>query len=267
MNLIGMAWTRNEGDILEETMRDAAKKVDALYVADGHSTDGSWAILQRLKAEGVVEHIQQEDERKDRAQRNSLLAKIRERYKPEDTWVQIFESDVFVMDTDIRAAIRDHAVKGVGVPWIMLNAVRKPGTWDGADTYPEWKAPIREVMPFAHYAELVLYTFRPLPELFFDNDKWRPWPLGFSEYTRSPVKRWPHGVSAPLLLHVGYRGPTHFHLKYRSMGTHHTRHVGWRIDIPESVEQTVPYFNGVWNGPSFPATREGWRKACCASRQ
>jgi hypothetical protein len=256
MNLVGMLWNRNEGDILEEVVRDAATKVDALYCADGHSTDGSWETLQRLHREGVVAHIQQGDETRDRAQRNSLLQLIRSRHKPEDTWVQVFESDVFVMDTDIREAIRDYAVADVAVTWFALNACRI--RWEGADDYPHWRYSIRTVMPYAHYMEEMLYTFRPLPELSFDQAHWRPWPSGFSKYTSGPVKQMPCGPRQPLLLHVGYRGPTHFWHKYRHMGTWHTKYKTWRVDSPEAVNETVSFFNGEWNGEAFPATRGQW---------
>ncbi len=251
-----MLWSRGEADILEEVVRDAAKKVDALFCATSDAAE--WDILQRLKREGVVEHIQQEDETYDRAQRNSLLAKIRSAYNPVDTVVQIIESDVFLLETNVREAWRDHAVDDVGMGWLMLNAVRLPGTWRGFDTYPKWQAPIREIMTHAHELERVTYTFRPLPGIEFDPFTWRPWPRGFSRYTQKPLDQ-PHGAMAPLLLHCGYRGPTHFHLKYRHMGKRHTKYRTWHVGSPEAVERTVAFFNGDWNGEAFPATREGWR--------
>jgi hypothetical protein len=257
--IVGMMWCKNEGDILEEIVTAAASKVDALWIADGQSTDRSWDILHSLRKRiPNIEHVQQESEYRDHAQRKSLLRGIRERYRPEDTWVQVIESDVLILDTDVRAAIAEHAVADIGVPWIMLNAVRKPGTWAEVDTYPHWAMPMRELMPFAHWMELVLYTFRPLPELRFELDHWRPWPAGFSYYTKEPVKRMPVGRTAPLLLHVGYRGPKHFHAKYRHHGARHRKYRDWRVDSPENVERTVPFFNGAWNGNAFPASRAGW---------
>lgn len=259
MNLIGMLWNRNEADILEEVIRDAAAKVDALYIADGFSTDRSWEIIGNLKAKlPNIEHIQQLPEFQDRAQRNSLLNLIRARYKPQDTWVQVIESDTFILDTDIREAIRLYAVEDMAVTWKMLNACRPRGQWRDHDTWPRWGKPIREVMPYAHEMEQVLYTFRPLPELSFDHQKWRPWPNGFTAYTTKPVQRIPRGPRAPLILHCGYRGPSHFHAKYKHMGHYHTRYKSWRVDSPEAVEQTVSFFNGHWNANPFAASRMGW---------
>lgn len=250
-----MLWNRDEADILEEVVTDAARQVDQLFVADS-SSDGSWEILQSvaLRAGNIV--VQRENETHDRAQRNSLLAKIRARYRAEDTWVQVFESDVFTLDTDIRTAIREYAIDDVAVSWFALNACRL--SWEGADMWPRWDRPIREVMPLAHYMETMTYTFRPLEGLYFEADRWRPWPRGFSRYTSAPIFVQPCGPSQPLLLHVGYRGPTHFWRKYRHMGERHTKYTGWRLDSPETVAASVSYFNGVWNGEAFPATRAGW---------
>lgn len=252
-----MLWNRNEADIIEEVVVDAARQVDALFIADGHSTDGSWILIQSLKRRlKNIEHIQQEDETRDKAQRNSLLAKIRERYRPEDTWVQVFESDVFTLETDIRTAIRDYAIADVAVPWFMLNACRL--SWEGADRYPNWPGMIRETMPYAHYLEPVTYTFRPLPELYFEAERWRPWPRGFSKYTSEPIFVHPCGDERPLLLHCGYRGPTHFHRKFAPKGTHHPKYTEWRVDSPQACAETVYFFNGVWNGAAVPATRAAW---------
>lgn len=256
MNLIGMMWLRNEVDIIEETVRDAATKVDHLLVADGHSTDGSWEVLQSIRLPNV--ELLRGDETNDRAQRQAMLDLIRSRHKPEDTWVQVIESDMLLLVDDLRRTIREHRVRDVAVPWISLNAVRLSGTWSEVDTYPNWSCSMRELMPYAHRAEIMTYSFRPLPGLYYINDPWRPWPRGFAQYTRTSLQAEPCGPTAPLLLHVGYRGPRHFHAKYRHMGKWHTKYYDWRLDSPENVERTVPYFNGAWNGDAFPATREGW---------
>lgn len=254
-----MLWNRNEGDIIEEVIVDALRQVDALFIADGLSTDGSWGLIQSLKRRfPKIEHIQQCDETGDRAQRNSLLDEIRKRYKHEDTWVQIFESDMFTLETDIRKAIRDYCTQDMAVAWFALNACRLPGTWAEADRYPDWPAMIRDVMPYAHYMETLVYTFRPLPGLRFEQERWRPWPRGFSAYTDQNLFLQPCGPEMPLLLHCGYRGPKHFAAKYKNMGGKHPRYTTWRFDTPQRAEETVYFFNGVWNGAAVPATRAAW---------
>lgn len=258
-SIVGQFWTKNEGDILEETIIDSLKHVDSLFIADGQSMDNSWEIIKSLKLRypDKIEHIQQESEIGDRAQRTSLLNKIRERYRPEDTWVQIIESDMFLLDTDLREITK---TSDLAITWQTLNAVRFPGTWKNVDTYPNWNSSIRTLMPYVHWMEVMLYTFRPLPKLKYDQDIWRPWPKGWTYYTDKPVEKKKKEENSPLLLHVGYRGPTHFYNKYKNMGAHHTKYTNWRLKHVESVESTVYFFNGVWNDPNkiFPASREGW---------
>ena len=257
--IVGMMWGKNEADIIEEIIIDALHKLDTLFIADGQSTDGTWDIIQSLKNRypDKIEHIQQEDESKDRAQRNSLLNKIRERYKPENSWVQLLESDILILDTDVRQLVKDNSDK-IALPWQTLNAVRKSGTWKAVDTYPNWKISMKQLMPYAHWMEVMLYTFRPLPALFYGQGIWRPWPKGWTKYTDEPLDTQRKSFNSPLLLHVGYRGPTHFYIKYKNMGRFHTKYTNWRLKHVEAVESTVYFFNGTWNDPSFEASRKGW---------
>lgn len=262
--IVGILFCKNEADIIEEVVFDAIKHVDVLYIADGRSKDRTWDIVQSLQQAhpDKIEHVQQESEWGDPAQRNSLLNLIRSRYRADNTWVQIIESDIFILDTDLRQAIRDRAYKDMAVSWQALNAVRPVGTWDGFDTYPNWPCSIRQIMNRVHFLEVMLYTFRPLPELHYNPDIWRPWPQGWSHYSDQPVKRYWRQADSPLLLHCGYRGPTHFWQKYKHMGERHRKYKKWILTSPKTVEQTVGFFNGDWNGDIGTAepTREGWQK-------
>lgn len=251
-------WAKNEGDIIHETIADALRHVDTLMIADDGSTDNTWEIIQHAQKfwPDRIEHIQRQPTQQDPGQREALLTEVRRRYKPEDTWVQIVEADIFILDTDLSALCKNETK--IGISWQTLNAVRAPGTWRDVDTFPNWKEPIRKIMPLAHRMEVMLYTFRPLPALHYDRGRWRPWPQGFQRYVSQPLKTYAKREDSPLLLHVGFRGPTHFHLKYRSMGKRHRRYPTWNLTSPEAVERTVPFFNGVWNGGGHEASRKGW---------
>jgi glycosyltransferase involved in cell wall biosynthesis len=263
MNIVGMFWNRNEADILEETLTDALRHVDTIFIADDGSTDNSWDIIKSIAINNPnkVEHIQREPNKNDPAQRNALLNKIRERYRAEDTWVQVIESDIFILDTSVRKAIIERSSDDVVVTWTALNGVRDPGTWGINDTYPVWNHSIREVLPKCHYMEDMHYTWRPFPNLRFQG-VWRPWPQGMGEYqtSRKGLKYTPHNT--PLLFHVGYRGPTHFYQKWQktTMGDFHSRYKSWDLRSVENVEKTVSFFNGQWNNPkeTFTPSREGW---------
>lgn len=241
---IGMMFCLNEADILEETIADAASKVDQLYIADDGSTDRSWEIIQACKSRiQNITQIQQIPNKRDPGQKQSLLNKIQKRFRHEDTWVQIIEADIFLLNEPKK--ITQYAVDDLGITWNTLNAVRKPGTWKEVDTYPNWDRSIREIMPYAHWMEVMLYTFRPMPRLFYGRS-WRPWPNQFSKYTSKKMKLDRREArNNPTLLHCGYRGPTHFYNKYKHMGKRHKKYRNWDLSSPESIERTVPFF-GAW---------------------
>jgi len=259
VNIVGVMWAKNEADIIAETITDAMRHVDRLMIADDGSTDGTWEIVKLAQKfwPDKIEHIQQKPDRYDKGQRQALLDVVRQRYRPDDTWVQVIEADIFLLDTDVRAVCQ--AETKIGISWQTLNAVRAPGTWAAVDTYPHWTRSIREVMPLVHRIEVMLYTFRPLPLLQYDPATWRPWPQGFSHYVSTPLKENAKEADSPLLLHCGYRGPTHFYEKYKSMGDRHTKYPTWDLTTPEQIERTVAFFNGDWNTGAFEASRKGWQ--------
>jgi glycosyltransferase involved in cell wall biosynthesis len=260
--IVGMFWNKGEGDLLPYTLERAVNSgVDSIFIADDGSTDNSWEIIESFarKYSNKIEHIQCKPDKNDPAQRQSLLNEIRRRYPAERTWVQILESDIVLLDTNIREVIEKKAVSNLGVSFHMLNAVRKPGEWVGIDTYPNWTMPINELMPWGHWTEVMLYLFRLMPGLTYNPGVWRPWPSGFSRYTSAPLKTNRKELDSPLLSHYGFRGPTHFHLKYKNMGTFHRKYKNWNVSSPKTVLETVPYFNGIWNSDVFEMSREGWK--------
>lgn len=263
MNIVGMMWNKNEGDILEEVITDAIKHVDVLFIADDGSRDRSWDIMQSmaLRYPDKIEHIQRAPNPTDMAQRNSLLDCIRSRYKAEDTWVQVIESDIFILDTDIRQAIKERSTDDVVVTWTALNGVRDPGTWGPEDTYPIWNKPIRDILNKAHFMENMHYSWRPFPNLKFQG-AWRPWPQGMGQYQTKKIEQKFTPENTPLLFHVGYRGIKHFWQKWQraKMGPFHSKYKTWDLRSVESVERTVSFFDGTWNNSAstFTPSRQGW---------
>ena len=163
-------------------------------------------------------------------------------------------------ERNIKKAIKEHAVHDLAMSWMCINAARPAGTWKEVDTYPNWKMSMREMMPEAHWMEFMLYTFRPFEGLSYQ-DQWRPWPSGFSKYAGTKQVKGAYGrkPSAPLLLHVGYRGPTHFYEKYKDKWPNKMhRKYPWDISSVKKVEETCFFFNGTWNKDLFPASRKGW---------
>lgn len=260
-HIVGIMWAKDEADIIEEIILDGLKHVDTMMIAEDSSSDRTPDIIESLAGQyPEIEYIsvKKRPDKRDKAQRQVLLNEVRRRYKPESTLVHALESDIFILDTDIREAWKKYSSDDIGMGWLLLNGVRRPGEWGEVDEYPNWSRPIREVLSYAHYMELMLSTFRPLAKLQYQSQPWRPWPSGFTHYTNKHIKKRPKGEEAPLLFHVGYRGPTHFYQKYKRFGDHHPKYKTWKLSSPKAVEQTVAFFNGKWNGKAFPASREGW---------
>lgn len=68
--IILVSIVKNEGDVIESFVRHSLTYADELIIADHQSTDGTWEILQKLRAEGLpltlerlyrVEHAQREE--------------------------------------------------------------------------------------------------------------------------------------------------------------------------------------------------------------
>lgn len=252
-HIVGMMFNRNEGDILEEVIKNFLPHVDSLFIADDNSTDNSREIINEFRSK-IEYYTDKRDDPKDVGQRQKMLNEIRRRHKPEETWVQILDSDMMILDTDIKKAISKYSAAGLSITWTLLNGCRID--WSGMDTYPIWNRSIKEIMPWGHVLEDVTYTFRPLPKLYYNLDKWRPWPQGFSYYTYKNMQARMRRDDSPIIAHYGYRGPTHFYLKNK--GKKFAKYPSWDISSVEAVRKTVYYFNGYWNTDLLDMSRKGW---------
>lgn len=255
--IIGMMWNYNEGDLLPQIIKSAVHQVDSLFIADDDSDDQSWDVIQDMARvyKDKIEFTKRGRVKGDKGQRQTLLTEIRRRYRPEDIWVQVIESDIMILDTSVREAIANHAVEDMAVSWQLINGVSK--NWDEDDTWPVWDRPLREVMPYGSRMEHMLYTFRPLERINYSSSVWRPWPQGFGHYCKGKVKIDKRTDDAPLLAHFGNRGPTHFYHKYKHHGDFHRKYTDWDLRSVESIKRTVAFFNGKWGG-RMHLSREGW---------
>lgn len=258
-------WNRNEGDILEQIIESALNSgIDALMVADDDSDDKSWDIINSFgnRIDYAVQrnaHIGTTSYSKNRWARQHLLDEVRRRHKPENTWVQIIESDIMVLDTDIRAAIKRYQVNDLAVYWQLLNCCRR--VWNKEwDTWPDWKGrTIQEVMPDCHWMEYMLYTFRPVKSLYYEDVR-KPWPRGLADLGVRPKRK--KRETSPLLAHYGLRGPTQHSAKLQSRSYPSSKNPTWDWRTPRSVRRTIPFFSGHYNNNEnvFPTGREGWTK-------
>lgn len=261
--IVGLMWNRNESDILNFTISKALDTVDYLMLADDDSTDNSFEIMESFKNHPKVVLVKKFSKPSDK--RQELLNEVKANFRHEDTLVQVIESDITVLQTDIHAAWKKYASKDVAMSWYLINATVNPskGWRDESSCFPDWSTPIDEVMKWGHWQEqLNCYTFRPMPAIAFVYGDGRPWPRGSGAYGVEDTMAFKG--DAPLLAHYGYRGPSHFYHKYnkekdpnRILSTKHKWHLG-SVDI---IKQSVPYFNGIWNNVDacFPLNRQGWK--------
>lgn len=263
-DIIGVMWCKNEGDLLKHTIPAALEKVDCLMIVDDDSTDDSWDVIKSFdsKLEYAVRRADKiEGKTPPRLfARQHLLEETRRRFGYKNTWIQIIESDTILLDTDVKAAIKDYARGDVMVPWQMLNVVRRKWT----DEYdlpriPD-NMPLHDYFDAAHLMEeMSCYTFRPLPKIRYEVRP-TPWPRGFSNYLpKNGPRRLKRADKNPLVFHYGLRSPTHYFHKRK--GYPGDKHAEWDVSSPESVRRTVPFYNGDWNDTCdtfSPISREGW---------
>jgi len=265
--IVGVMWCRNEADLLPHTIPAALKKVDCLFIADDDSIDNSWGIIKSFGKQ-ISYKVRRSDKISDtnyskrRFSKQHLLDEVRKRFGTQNVWVQIIESDVALLDTDIRTVINKYAIDDISVRWHMINACRREWT-------PEYdlpripNMPLHEFYEAAHWMEQIsCYTFRPLPEINY-TERAVPWPGGFSHYLKTDVPfKLEKLKQSPLIIHYGFRSPTFYYnkMKDRVYGRTSQKYPTWDLSSPESVKLTVPFYNGIYNSEidTFEITRNGW---------
>lgn len=257
-NVVGMMWNKNEGDILHFTISKALESVDYLVLADDGSTDNSFEVMRSFSGHPKVLHVEQVTDKREKKQ--VLLNVIKSKFDHTDTIIQVIESDITILDTDIREAWKRYNNNHASMSWHLINAT-DPDMWQSEEgCYPNWTTPIDKKMTNGHWMEaLSHYTFRALPGVQFKNDS-RPWPRGLGTYVQKDNMR--TLSDAPLLAHWGYRGPSHWYAKYSTgPGSVHRKHK-WKIGSVQECKDNVPFFNGIWNikRDQFPLHREGWKQ-------
>jgi glycosyltransferase involved in cell wall biosynthesis len=256
--IIGIMWNKNEGDILDETITKALPLVDHLLVADDDSDDNSWDVIREHKSElayiSRYSEATNKQHSKNSWQRNSLLDKAKEIYGT-DIWIQVIESDLIAIDTDIWEQVETrNNLYGIGIWWVNIEAVRKQ--WLPEDEmYPNWDRSIQEVMDWGHILEKAPYTWRPYPGVYFP-ERWAPFPNGLVEHG-APGGEWRVRKrfcreDSPLWGHYNIRGRKHFEKRYANVPLDAKSRARREI-----VSFTVPQ-NPDYTPNLFRLNRESW---------
>ena len=98
MKIHGLCVIKNESDIIEQTLRSAAKWCDWIYVLDNGSSDGTWEKVQALAKElPPVTPYKQDSRPFDDSIREGVFRHYASRAKRGDWWC-ILDADEFYID-------------------------------------------------------------------------------------------------------------------------------------------------------------------------
>lgn len=123
MRIHAICLTKNEADVVEHCLREAATWADRIYVYDGASTDGTWERVQVMKSERIVPW------RSDSAVfREGLRAEVfadrRVDSEEGDWWCQLNADEFYVENPkEFLASVpaSDHVVWAVNIQYYLTH--------------------------------------------------------------------------------------------------------------------------------------------------
>ncbi len=95
---------KNEADIIEYTLRQAARWSDKIFILDNGSTDGTWEKLQHMKNE-VITPWKQDDQVYCEHMRGWVFNRFRHLSRPGDWWCIKLDADEVYLD-DPRVVLK-----------------------------------------------------------------------------------------------------------------------------------------------------------------
>src|SRR6185503_5119692 len=99
MKIHGLCVVKNEADIIEQTLRSAARWCDSIYVLDNGSTDGTWEKVQALAGElPAVIPFMRDARPFDDSIRGEILRHHAARAKRDDWWCILDADEFYVAD-------------------------------------------------------------------------------------------------------------------------------------------------------------------------
>ena len=106
MNIHGLCVVKNEEDVIEQSLRAAARWCHAIYVLDNGSDDGTWERVQDLAQElPQVVPYQQDFRPFNSGIREDILRRYAADAQPDDWWC-ILDADEFYVDDPLAFLLR-----------------------------------------------------------------------------------------------------------------------------------------------------------------
>jgi len=182
---------RNEADVIEPCLEEAAQWAARIYVYDGASTDGTWDRVQAMKSDRIIPW-RSDDARFREGLRALVFEDFRRDAQEGDWWCQLNGDEVYVEDPRAflqRVPAHEHVVWGLNVQYYLTpeDVAGAPFAGDfrtDRDRIRYYKAACAEPRFFRYRQRLV----------WRDTDAWpehlgliHPTPLRFRHYPyRSP---------------------------------------------------------------------------------
>jgi hypothetical protein len=191
MKIRSICLIKNEADVVEECLTEAARWSDRIYVYDGASTDGTWEKVQAMAGERIIPWksdgcVFREGLRAD------VFNDFREEAQEGDWWCQLNADEFYVQNVrDFLSAVpkSEHVVWGLNIQYYLT-----PEDVEGEDFTGEFQRDRHRIRYYkAACAERRFFRHRPALQ-------WRG------------TDAWPQhlGVTHPQLLHFRhypYRSP------------------------------------------------------------
>ena len=135
---------KNEADIIEHCLTEAARWSDRIYVYDGESTDGTWEKVLAMQNEKIVPW-----KRHNKAYHDCLRGEVYNAFKDEvqngDWWCRL-DADEFYLDSprDFLARVKPqyHVVWGIAIDYYL--------TYEDKDTL-DFTQPTASLLPQLKY--------------------------------------------------------------------------------------------------------------------
>src|SRR3954453_10629796 len=121
MKIRSICLIKNEADVVEECLTEAARWSDRIYVYDGASTDGTWEKVQAMKSDRIIPW-----KTDGCGFREGLRAEVfnafREECEEGDWWCQLNADEFYVQD--VRKFLdavpkSDHVVWGLNIQYYL----------------------------------------------------------------------------------------------------------------------------------------------------
>jgi hypothetical protein len=165
MKIFGNCLVKNEADMIEETLRHAARWCDRIFVFDNGSTDGTWEkVLQLAQKEPRIVPFKSEAVPYRDSLRMDTFNRFRQECAPGDWWCKLDADELY--HDDPRAFLagvpkRDHVVWGVNFQFYFTDADAARYADDPRSYPPHTPAEASLRHYRCEYSEVRFYRHRP----------------------------------------------------------------------------------------------------------